>query len=90
MKTRIVPLRKRAMTMTRQNLRDRREELGISQEEMADMLGVDRSTYVRYETGLRTPPLQVAIRIAEILKSDIPSLFAPDVPIQPKGVTNDA
>lgn len=75
------------MIMDRQNLRGRREELGMSQEDMATELGIDRSTYVRYETGLRTPPLVMALRIAEILKSDAASLFATDVPIRPKGVS---
>ncbi len=71
--------------MVRQTLRNRREELGISQEEMAARLGVDRTTYVRYETGLRTPPLPVAIRIAEILQSNVHILFATDVPKRHEG-----
>jgi DNA-binding XRE family transcriptional regulator len=57
----------------------------MSQEEIAARLGVDRTTYVRYETGLRTPPLPVAMRIAEILESEVQVLFADDVPKRHEG-----
>lgn len=73
----------------RQALRARREEFGLSQEDMATKLGIDRSTYVRYESGLRMPALPVAFRIAEILQADAASLFLDSVPDQPKEASSN-
>lgn len=66
--------------MRRHKLIARRKELGITQADIAQVIGVDRSTYVRYETGLRTPSLDVAQKIAAVLGSSVDFLFAEDVP----------
>ena len=38
-----------------EQLRRRREELGMSREELAAVLGVSRSAIGNYETGVSTP-----------------------------------
>jgi DNA-binding XRE family transcriptional regulator len=52
-----------------------RERAYITQEVMAGLLGVARTTYATYETGTRTPTLFNAARISEILKTPIRELF---------------
>lgn len=65
--------------MKRTRLIARRDELHMTQEQVAHAVGIDRSTYVRYETGLRTPSLDVARRIAALLHSTVDHLFGSDV-----------
>ncbi len=48
-------------------LREQREELGIKQKDMAKKLNLPANTYNGYETGKRTPPLDVIVEISEIL-----------------------
>lgn len=43
-----------------------RNNKGMTQEEVAKKLGVHRSTYNRYETGLRTPDLDTVSKLARI------------------------
>lgn len=47
-------------------IKESRESLGITQEEMAQRLGTHRNTYVRYENGIGVD-LHIAEKIAEIL-----------------------
>ena len=74
----------------RAQLRKMRQGLGLSQRDMAVQLGIDRSTYVRYETGLRTPPLGIALRIAQIFETGAGYLFATDIPAPKKESSIDA
>lgn len=46
-----------------------RERLGLSQEEVAKKIGVQRTTYTRYENGTLTPSLQKAIEIKKLFKA---------------------
>ena len=64
--------------MRRVHLVERREELGLKQEDVARALGVARTTYVRYETGSRRPPIDVVLRIAQVLDRPVESLFSSD------------
>lgn len=54
-----------------------RSQRGLTQEKMAELLDVDRSTYAHYERG-RTPHLDTAIRIARILGSTVEDIFSPN------------
>lgn len=66
--------------MKRTSLICRRKKLQLTQEDIAKAIGVDRSTYVRYETGLRTPSLETAQRLAVVLDSTVEHLFDLVVP----------
>jgi len=46
----------------------------LTQQEVADMVGIDRSTYARYETGT-LPPYHRAIKISKVLNAEIHTLF---------------
>ena len=53
-----------------EQLRKRREELGISRAELADRLGVSRSAIGNYETGVSAPKEEVLLRLFDALGVD--------------------
>lgn len=55
-----------------ENIREKREELGISQKELAERCGIAQSTLCDIEQGRSNPSMPVALKIAQVLKvSDI-------------------
>lgn len=48
------------------NLRSKRERRGLTQQEVAEKLYVDRSTYAYYETGKTEPSVGTLIQLSEI------------------------
>src|SRR5262245_36423952 len=52
-------------------LRTVRLACGVSQEELAERLGIERVTLSRYESGARTLPLATLVRVAELLRRPI-------------------
>lgn len=50
-----------------ENLKAARERKGISQKDMAESIGVAKSTYSLYESGNREPNVQTIKKIADIL-----------------------
>ena len=57
------------------NLRKIRIEKGLSQQELADLMYVTRSTVVRWETGSRLPDAAKISRLSEVLGTDINTLI---------------
>lgn len=57
-------------------LRKRRQETGLSQQQVADLVGISRSYYTNIELGTKTPSLTTAQRIAAVLETDTDQLFA--------------
>lgn len=55
-------------------LKRRRIELGMSQADLADTVGVDKRQIRRYETGDQQPALSVAVAIANALKISVGEL----------------
>ena len=49
------------------NLREARKSTGMTQKEVAEKVGVARSTYALYETGERSPDVEVVKKLAEVL-----------------------
>ena len=49
----------------------RRHELGITQSEAAKLIGVSQPAYQRYEAGIRTPSVQIAREIANVLNTSV-------------------
>ena len=56
-------------------LRELREELGITQEELAKALGVTRQTIIAIEKGRYDPSLRLAFRIARFFNRPIEEIF---------------
>ena len=48
---------------------------GYTQAQMAEKLGISRSTYTNYENGNRTPDFEVLERISEVLACSLDELF---------------
>ncbi|GMA59694.1 helix-turn-helix transcriptional regulator [Alicyclobacillus fastidiosus] len=62
----------------RSKLQNRREELGLSQKNVAERARISRAYYTNIERGVKDPSLKVAQRISNALNSDM-SLFESDV-----------
>ena len=52
-----------------------REGSGYTQQQMADALGIDRSTYAYYETGKTSPSIKTLLKIKDILNVSIEELL---------------
>ena len=50
-------------------LKDLREDRDLSQQQVADFLGMKQPQYSRYERGLRDVPTDVLIRLAQLYKT---------------------
>ena len=49
------------------NIKERREQLGISQKELADKIGISQSFLCDIEQGRSKPSIDTAIKIAQAL-----------------------
>ena len=49
------------------NLREARKLSGMTQKEVAEKVGIARSTYALYETGERSPDVEVVKKLATVL-----------------------
>lgn len=65
--------------MKREQLIKTRKEFGMTQTDMANVVGVHRSYYGLIENGNRNPTLRIAAKIAEALNSDIEYLFKDEI-----------
>ena len=59
-------------------IRERRKELGISQEELAKRCGVSRQTVNAIENNKYDPTLALAFRLAQTLGTTVDQLFHPN------------
>ena len=55
-----------------------RQDRGMTQQALADALGVSRQTVHSIETGKYDPSLPLAFKIAKVLGQTIEQLFVPD------------
>ena len=49
-------------------IREKREQLGWTQQFLAEKVGVTKNAISNYENGSRTPKWEVAIKLSEVLK----------------------
>ena len=59
----------------RQHIINRRKELGITQLEVSNSVGISRSSYAAIERGLRNPSLETAQRICLALDMPVNDAF---------------
>jgi len=52
-----------------ERLRELRLELGLKQKDIAEVIGVDRTTYVKYETGSSEPNVDIIKKLATFFKT---------------------
>lgn len=63
---------------TAEKLRHYRESCALSHRQVADALGVERSTYTKYETGKSEPNLYTLMKLAAIYNVS-PEMLLPDM-----------
>lgn len=63
-----------------ENLKQLRVDAQKTQQEMADFLGVDRSTYVKYERGSSDPPTATLVRLADFFGVSVDRLLGHTLP----------
>lgn len=56
-------------------LKNKRMEKGLTQSQLAKIVGVGRVSITRYETGKDIPPMRKAIKIAKVLGCTLDELF---------------
>ena len=66
------------MEKFKNNLKHRRQELNLTQIQVATAIGIAESAYQRYERGAVTPTVVVAIKIAKALNTTVEELFPID------------
>ncbi|WFD09773.1 helix-turn-helix transcriptional regulator [Tepidibacter hydrothermalis] len=59
----------------RKNLKNEREKLGLTQAQLAKILGVARTTYTNIELGLKNPSFSLALKIKKELKAKDDNIF---------------
>lgn len=62
-----------------ENLRWAREQKGLSQKDVAEKIGVAKSTYSLYESGNREPNVQTIKKISDVLGVSADELLGIDV-----------
>ncbi|MBU0472369.1 MAG: helix-turn-helix transcriptional regulator [Nanoarchaeota archaeon] len=63
------------MTLTKNNTKEKRQKAGLSQEKLAELIGVTRQTIISIEVGRYVPSLELAIKLARQFKCKIEDLF---------------
>ena len=58
-----------------ENLRLLRQSMNYTQAELADLLGISRSTYANYEVGKRSPDIDMLVKLSQALKVSMDELF---------------
>ena len=53
-----------------------RKLAGLTQQQVAEKLNLNRTTYTKYETGVSEPGIEILKQIADILNVDVASLLA--------------
>lgn len=65
-------------------LRELRKEKGFYQKEISAKLGVDRTTYSKWETGENEPSLEMLTKLAEVFDVSVDYLLGKDSPENPE------
>ena len=71
------------------NLKAYREQQGLSQQKLADALGVSRQTIISIEKGRYDPSLPLAFQLAAQFDCHIEDLFIPELTETPATSANE-
>jgi transcriptional regulator with XRE-family HTH domain len=66
------------MAIGRPRLREVRLSAGLTQQQLADRLGLDQAVIARWETGAQEPRVRAAVRLSEALGTTANALWPPD------------
>lgn len=64
--------------MMRLELLVARKKAGMTQEQVANAVGIERTAYTRIELGKQMPPIDVAMAIAKVLNKRVEEIFLPE------------
>ena len=56
------------------NLKNARQEIGLSQEDVAKELGISQPAYSYFESGLKCPSVPVLVQLSKILNKSMDEL----------------
>ena len=59
------------------DIRERRQELALTQQDLARLVGVSRQTINAIETGKFDPSLSLAFKLSAVFKEPVEALFQP-------------
>ncbi|AJW79733.1 MULTISPECIES: helix-turn-helix transcriptional regulator [Clavibacter] len=62
-----------------ERVHEARSALGLTQQRLAEKVGVSRRTIISIETGRHEPSLSLAFRLAAVFGESVDALFAEDV-----------
>lgn len=57
------------------NLKEVRETYGMTQQDLADQVGIRRETIVHLENNRYNPSLEMALKIAQVFNKQVEELF---------------
>ena len=57
------------------NLKEEREAYGMTQQDLADQVGIRRETIVHLENNRYNPSLEMALKIAQVFNKQVEELF---------------
>lgn len=61
---------------------------GLTQQQMADRLNINRTTYTKYETGDSEPSIEILKRIADVLDVNVSLLVSDESPLDSVSVAD--
>lgn len=61
--------------MKYERIRNMREDMDLTQQNMADKLFINRRTYSSYENGVRGMPIEILSQIADIFNTSVDYLI---------------
>lgn len=61
--------------VVRNKIRERREALGLTQNNLAEMLNITRQSFSLYESGKQVPSILMCYLISKVLNADAQELF---------------
>ncbi|MBU5461161.1 helix-turn-helix transcriptional regulator [Lachnoclostridium sp. MSJ-17] len=67
------------------NLIKYRKRMGYTQKQLAEILGINRTTYTKYETGVCEPSVGMILAIVDALEIDVNTLFYDGRPLKNVG-----
>lgn len=67
--------RKTYSTPLSKNLPVIRRSCGMTQQQVSDLLSINRTTYTKYETGVSEPSLDLLLRIAALFRVSVDDLL---------------
>lgn len=66
---------KEKMKVFCKNLIDLRKQLGLTQKQVAEKLGITQPSYIRYEIGNSEPTLENLVKLADIFEVSVDYLL---------------